>query len=135
MKVCKKCNIEKSLDDFSNLKSKGKVYKQSNCKQCRSEYRNWKRKQNPIIEAYRKRRQTLRSKYNIEIEDYDRMYNEQKGCCAICDTNLPLLAVDHDHNTLEVRGLLCLNCNTGIGQFKDSIPLLYKACKYLAKKS
>lgn len=131
MKVCKKCNIEKELDQFSNIISKDKVYKQSNCKKCRSEYRNLKRRLNPEIESFRKRKQTLRSKYGIELEEYDKMYNDQKGCCKICNKSYKLLNVDHCHSTGLVRGLLCKVCNTSLGGFKDSIESLESAIRYL----
>jgi hypothetical protein len=131
MKICNKCNIEKPLEMFSNIKVKDKVYKQSNCKKCRSEYRNMRRKLNPTLESFRKRKQTLRSKYGIEIEEYDKMYLDQKGCCKICNKEYKLLSVDHCHNTGLVRGLLCKICNTSLGGFKDSIINLTEAIKYL----
>ena len=57
------------------------------------------------------------------------------GACAICraTTNFTFnnLCVDHDHTNGRVRGLLCLNCNTALGQFKDSTSLLLKAADYL----
>jgi hypothetical protein len=65
------------------------------------------------------------------------MLADQNNCCAICDSHVTLfkkqLAVDHNHETGEVRGLLCLACNGGIGKLKDSIPMLEKAIKYLKK--
>lgn len=56
----------------------------------------------------------------------------QKGLCAICEnkpTSTP--CIDHDHATLKVRGMLCNNCNVGIGRLKDSIFLLERAISYL----
>lgn len=61
------------------------------------------------------------------------MLAAQKGRCEICK-RLPgtkELAVDHDHRTDRVRGLLCFRCNVGIGQFDDSAELLLKAAEYL----
>jgi hypothetical protein len=61
----------------------------------------------------------------------------QKGCCAICGVHQNErsdgkdLAVDHDHETGEVRGLLCTNCNTGIGQLQEDPEVLLKAIEYL----
>ena len=77
--------------------------------------------------------------YGITIEDYVRMLEEQGGRCAICRTDEPggsgsRFAVDHDHKTGEVRGLLCKNCNTGIGLLQDNVLILEQAIRYLNEK-
>lgn len=72
-------------------------------------------------------------KYNITPDEYLRMVDEQRGRCAICH-ELPskrALAVDHDHETNKVRGLLCIKCNTGLGLFNNNIRLLAQALVYL----
>lgn len=73
--------------------------------------------------------------FGITPEQYDEMHAAQGGACAICraTTNFTFnnLCVDHDHTNGRVRGLLCLNCNTALGQFKDSTSLLLKAADYL----
>lgn len=78
---------------------------------------------------------SLRSKYKITLEDYNSLFCIQQGKCAICGTHQSLLpkslAVDHCHDTEKVRGLLCQNCNTGIGLLKDSSDILLKATLYL----
>ena len=62
-------------------------------------------------------------KFNITIDDYYYMLSEQNGCCKIClcrpNGNYSDLCLDHDHKTGQFRGLLCRNCNTGIGFLKD----------------
>jgi len=81
-------------------------------------------------------RQVLR-KYGMTLEDYDRMVAEQDGKCAICgreggaDNTKKRLAVDHCHETNLVRGLLCTNCNQGIGNFKDDSEVIKMAVAYL----
>jgi hypothetical protein len=75
--------------------------------------------------------------YGINEQDYDNIFAEQEGRCAICSThqsdlNLPL-NVDHDHGTGLVRGLLCGKCNIGIGQLNDDACLLRKAADYLER--
>ena len=68
------------------------------------------------------------------------LFAEQDGKCAIC-TNPILLyqgrgsgaQLDHDHETGVIRGLLCLNCNQGLGKFKESITILELALAYLQK--
>jgi len=80
----------------------------------------------------------FKKKYNITPEQLANMYEQQDNCCKICNTHKDELKrglfVDHDHKTLEVRGLLCLECNTGIGMLKDNTDLLDKAKEYLKTK-
>lgn len=69
------------------------------------------------------------------------MLAAQGGVCAICKSNTSgrrrrdgsdsFFFVDHDHETKEVRGLLCSNRNTGLGIFQDKAHLLFRACRYL----
>jgi len=94
--------------------------------------------------------QTLRAqrtqdlkKYGLSVDQYDAMFVAQHGVCAVClkvETTFDprcgkvrKLAVDHDHTTGRVRGLLCRECNTGLGHFKDSPSLLRMATAYLEK--
>ena len=90
-------------------------------------------------EKYRAEKQTKRlaynlKKYSITLDYYRQLEVQQKGFCAICG-RLPLngrrLDVDHCHKTGKVRGLLCSNCNRGIGYFKDDRDLLEKVKVYL----
>lgn len=79
----------------------------------------------------------LRHKYDIGLEFFNLKLIEQNNCCAICgkhESNFSKnLAVDHNHKTGKVRGLLCKNCNIGIGHFKDDISLINNAIEYLNK--
>lgn len=63
-------------------------------------------------------------------ESKQRLYEEQGGVCAICGAADPE-HVDHSHETGDVRGILCFNCNGGLGQFKDSTDALRNAVRYL----
>jgi len=62
--------------------------------------------------------------YNISVEQYDQMFADQNGCCAICNCHQDqfknALAVDHDHNTGAVRELLCHSCNTYVGRVENN---------------
>ena len=76
--------------------------------------------------------------YGITIDEYDKMFEEQNGVCAICSTfevenTRGRLCIDHDHRDGRVRGLLCIGCNTAIGSLKDDINLFLEAIKYLQK--
>ena len=85
----------------------------------------------------------LKRNYKITIEKYNEMLLSQNMCCAIClqeEKSLDNrknksrdLAVDHCHETGKVRGLLCWQCNTSLGKFKDSIEILQRAIDYLNK--
>lgn len=82
------------------------------------------------------RERHLAHTYGLERGGYDRMFAEQNGLCAICAVALEdgnNLAVDHDHETGVVRGLLCSNCNNGLGRFEDDIERLKSAVKYLQR--
>jgi hypothetical protein len=77
---------------------------------------------------------SLRRKFGITVDQYYALLAKQNHCCAICKAKCATgyrLAVDHDHVTGEVRGLLCQGCNTGVGKFKDSPELLRSAAEYL----
>lgn len=77
----------------------------------------------------------LQYHYGITAAKYNAMLEVQGGCCAICgktpEENERKLSVDHDHATGEVRGLLCSNCNRGIGLLQDSPELCELAVLYL----
>ena len=93
---------------------------------------------NPELMRHRWKKAELMRQYGITMEQYNDIYNQQEGCCAICGIHQNdlkyTLHVDHDHTTGMVRGLLCKKCNTGIGQFSDSSDLLKLALNYLLKK-
>jgi hypothetical protein len=107
------------------------------CHECRNEHR---RTHYSNQEKYKKRRRDwqLKKEYGITQDDYDLMLKSQGGECKIC-LNPPKkttrdnqkLVVDHDHATGKVRGLLCQDCNRGLGVFKDSDFLLEAARNYI----
>ena len=81
------------------------------------------------------RNSDLKRFYGIDLETYNRMFAEQKGCCAICGTHeLALktrLCVDHNHTTKKVRGLLCQSCNKMLGHALENVDTLKSAVDYL----
>ena len=79
-------------------------------------------------------RLTTCRKAGITVADYDQIFKAQNGKCAICGDGRSkrlALAIDHDHETGEIRGLLCRHCNVGLGHFKDESSRLWKAFQYL----
>jgi hypothetical protein len=71
-------------------------------------------------------------RYGIGAADADRMLEEQGGLCALCGEALAE-HVDHCHEKGHVRGILCFNCNGGLGQFRDRVDILQKAIDYLER--
>lgn len=74
-------------------------------------------------------------KYGISQQEYEVTFQKQKGCCYICGTSKiyrgKYMAIDHNHETGQVRKLLCTKCNTGLGAFQDNVALLHKAISYI----
>jgi hypothetical protein len=87
----------------------------------------------PRVKSSGVRNYILKQKYGIDNDMYYRMLASQDGVCAICgevDAVERHLAVDHNHDTGEVRGLLCTRCNLGLGLLKE-IKTLVNAIAYL----
>lgn len=94
-------------------------------------------------ERYRfHRNQWLKKKYKISLLEYEEMYSNQEGNCAICgepETRVSatgskiVLSVDHNHTTNKVRELLCYKCNVMLDSAKESIEILMNAISYLQK--
>lgn len=126
MKVCTKCKKSKPLSEFGRDKRrKDGLY--PHCKECKRQYQN-----DRYSDVAAKR---LERKYGITKDDYDRMFREQGGKCAICDKPQSecrrALAVDHCHASGKVRGLLCDECNRALGYFYDDTNRIAKAIEYL----
>ena len=128
MKYCTQCNQPKELSEFHKHKQ-GKNGVRPACKECRKA-----EPYNPRVQLNR----YLKSTYNITLQQYDEMLLEQGGVCAICGSDYPgyygRFAVDHNHETNEVRGLLCNQCNVGLGALQDSPDILLKAAHYLLNR-
>ena len=139
---CTHCQKEEYISDGISLyfqKDKQKKYGfRMQCKECRSFIsREWRSKNENMINIKNASRKMF-SRYGITIDDYDNMLTEQNGVCAICGTsklskNKSRFAIDHCHNTGAIRGLLCSNCNSGIGKLKDNPDIIIKAYEYLIK--
>lgn len=81
-------------------------------------------------------REIILAKHGITVEEYETMLSSQGGVCAICNGpprgRWNRYAVDHDHKTGKVRGLLCSTCNQALGLFRDDMQILQKAKNYLS---
>jgi Recombination endonuclease VII len=72
----------------------------------------------------------LDHRYGISAAQFEWLKLRQDGRCAIC-REAPAVHVDHDHRTKQVRGLLCFNCNRGLGYLDDDLVTLCRAADYL----
>jgi hypothetical protein len=129
MRRWRKANPERSAE----LKRR---YREANKEQIDARDRRYREANKEKVAAQR-RRSWLR-KYGITVEDYDRMLTAQGGVCAICGgppngagKANGRLNVDHDHDTGAVRGLLCSECNAGLGMLQDDAELLQLAAAYV----
>ena len=144
-KKCVGCEVEKPVSEFG---SNGRGYYKSRCKPCynfqQAERRedpevrkrlrnNWNEASKKYYSTERRRNKTLEA-YGLTKDDYNTMYDEQGGVCAICRQDLKLV-VDHCHETGVVRGLLCNQCNIGLGAFCDNIDRMKTAMLYLKPHS
>lgn len=110
-KRCSRCQEYKNLDEF-HRNSATKDGRASHCKSCH--HRDYY-----DLEEWRERR--FKRVYGITLEEYASLYDEQGGRCALCggeSNGRGRLAVDHDHETGRVRGLLCFSCNTALGRLE-----------------
>ena len=126
-KVCNLCEEEKDVSLFS-VDSRSKSGYQTRCKDCQSFVKK------EMAAYYRGKH--LEYKYNMTNEDYEAMLEKQDHKCAVCGINEvhaenSRRCVDHDHNTGQVRGLLCKKCNQAIGLLQDNADFCESAGKYL----
>ena len=77
----------------------------------------------------------LKIKYGISLDQYNKMLDDQNGCCKVCgnhESNFKKgLFVDHCHKTDKIRGLLCNGCNAGLGQLKEDTKIMQKLIEYV----
>ena len=120
MKQCGKCKITKPLSEF-NKREASKDKLQNYCRDCQKDYMGGGE-------------YMLQRDYGISLDDKRRMIDEQNGVCFTCKqpfTSTTSTHVDHCHNSLKIRGILCSNCNTTLGLVKESTTTLHNMINYL----
>ena len=139
MKKCTKCKKELPLTAF-NKHCRHKDGLRFRCKSCEAEDQKEAKKKALKLdyEGTRKkeRANNLKQMYGLSVEEWTIKALSQQYKCAICNNECVTgkrLAVDHDHETGQIRDLLCGNCNQGLGKFQDNPQLLNKAAEYLRK--
>lgn len=155
--ICSKCKVERKETLFHKDKHKLSG-RRPDCKYCQAEYhaknkktrnqqcnKNWHTKYKYTYKEINKKRYLnnklkardfrLKNMYGIGIEEFEVMFNNQKGCCKICSRHQSELDqtifVDHCHVTKKVRGLLCRSCNFLLGAARDKVSILNSAINYL----
>jgi len=139
LKQCARCKEIKNISEY-HKSSRNVDGLKCYCKKCRKELsveKGWTRKSNnkrtPMDNFVFK----LKNLYGVTYEDFLKLLDEQNNKCLICNKHIERgrgLHIDHNHETGEIRGLLCDKCNVGLGSFKDSPYLLKKAIGYLQEK-
>lgn len=144
-KTCRTCSQTKPVEEFTvSSRAYGRIYYASDCKECcRSKHKKrWssmskeeRQTRNAVGNAKKEYHKNYRliTKYGITLEQFNIMYQEQQGQCAICSIQVPdsKICVDHNHNTGQVRQLLCHNCNVLLGHAFEDPSLLTKCAEYL----
>jgi hypothetical protein len=73
----------------------------------------------------------LKTRYNLTLDQYNKMLSDQNNCCKVCDIKMIKPIVDHCHTTGKVRGLLCNSCNVSLGRLKEDTRILNKMIEYI----
>ena len=137
MKVCSHCRQEKPLSEYYITKKKlksGKIKEHPRyiCKACDRKAKRARDKRTPEARAEKH----LQNKYGISLDDKRQMIINQGCKCKICPRSLSKddlskSHVDHCHKTGYIRGILCNNCNRGIGHLQHDTQILVSAIQYL----
>lgn len=137
MKICTKCKQEKPLSEYSHKRAKNrKPGLQPRCKACASaDTKSWRESQDldKLKDKY------LQRTYGVTLQWYQDTLALQNNQCPICSTaftfhgelNADSPVVDHCHTTGKVRGIICNECNRGLGYFHDNAHALRMAANYL----
>jgi len=120
---------ERYLKNYDREKQKNKEYREKNRELIREKQKKYNR-ENPE----KRKNAILKNVYGITLEQYNQIFEKQKGKCAICKRHQKeltrTLCVDHNHKTKQVRGLLCVTCNTDVSVVENR---LKEMLKYLNK--
>lgn len=130
-KQCSKCRLVKPASEYYRH-SGMKHGIHPSCKEC---HRKWNQDNADRLRES-KRDTHLRRTFGLNAAEYGSMLAHQSGVCAICGgppRNGKSLAVDHDHRTGMIRGLLCISCNAALGSCKDSENVISKMIEYLER--
>ena len=148
--ICRECKNNKAFNRYhtasnSNPYEHSKKPKKCNrCHQVKTEADFYYRKEMKALRPQCKACKSLEvacKKYKLKLDDIEHLYKASNYSCGICKVHVDdynnkaqkyrALVIDHEHSTGKIRGILCHECNTAIGLFKDNIKKLEKAINYL----
>ncbi|MGI8708437.1 MAG: endonuclease VII domain-containing protein [Actinomycetota bacterium] len=122
---CPSCGEHKRAEDFVRNRAT-KTGRGAYCKPCHNRIgRANREKHHGSTRAF-----WLKRRYGVEAVQVEWMILRQGGLCAVCGKR-PAVHVDHDHGTGLVRGILCFNCNRGLGKLREDPGLMRAAIDYL----
>lgn len=127
-KYCSKCKKKKSHSEFHQDK-RAKSGLSPWCKGCRRKYyQKYYKVEKPQYDRIR-----LLKKYDLTVEQHKQIYVNQNGCCALCGipVSYDKIHTDHNHQTNQVRELLCPRCNIFVGFIENNSELVQPVLKYL----
>lgn len=138
---CRKCYLwgkQPTPESIERQKQIVKEYNRQYSLDHKAELRVYKRQQYNKKPLKNKRDERLKRMYGIDSNEFDALYMIQHGRCGICNKFLghdtSKMQLDHNHKTGQIRLILCPQCNSGLGFFKDNIESLKSAVKYLGGK-
>lgn len=116
-------------NNIERKKEHNKKYRDANREVINKNANEWAKNNPSVIKNYR-----LKSRYGASLELYNNLLEKQNGCCAICKIHHTKfgrsLHLDHCHKLNILRGVLCVNCNTALGHFKEDVSLLQQAIDF-----
>lgn len=135
---CLTCKTEWSQENWRRYQPENPERKRVPPEVCKRGHTNWEivgsGKRGPVRQCKTCKVDGVRFKWSgVTPQQYHDLRNAQAGCCALCLKMTYTLCADHNHVTGFIRGLLCLNCNRGLGLLKDSPVVLQRAAKYAAR--
>lgn len=137
MKICSKCEIEKDFEEF-HLNPQTSDGRDHRCKVCKSVYFRSRYSKNAKSYSLAQFERSLIQKFGITYTEYQAILKDQGEVCLICGRSpseaTRRFAVDHCHKTGKIRGILCSDCNIGLGHFHDDPKVLEAAKAYLIAK-
>jgi len=130
---CRDCNTE--LLAMNSVYLGGRL--KNRCRSCYNEYQKEWRKNNPESRKQSAKKNVLKNFYGLSEVDHLLMIEKHMNACAICrkPESVPgkELAIDHNHITGEVRGLLCHKCNVALGMLNEDEDLIWNMLEYLKR--
>lgn len=123
-KECSQCKTVKPIDQFRLQKRRTGTYRRhSFCTEChKAHHRKWLREHGQKRDPYRDKLRHIKISYGLSSDEYEELVKSHEGKCRICGNLFTERgpSVDHNHENGQVRGLLCIRCNTALGFLENT---------------